>query len=245
MNIKPPAYGKLCSLYYDATKTFATEKEIAFFSSFMKLNGRVLEAMSGSGRLQIPLLKLGFIVDGVDNSKAMLDRCRKRCAELSLNPEIYEQSLENLDLPYKYQTVTIAVASFQLITDRAVALTVLKNLKKHMLESGDLLIDIFVPDVKTDGRFTRTVRIDEHTNIRLTTRYVFDEQAKIADAYCSYELIINGIVQEYENELITTTWYDDAELSELLGQAGFKLIKIYDENFRISGPSRVVHAQAV
>ena len=56
-----PAYGKLCALFYDATKKYAPESEILFYASFMKQDkDRILEAMSGSGRLQIPLLQRGF-----------------------------------------------------------------------------------------------------------------------------------------------------------------------------------------
>lgn len=246
MNNKLSAYGKLCSLFYDATKKYAPQKEVDFYATFIEKNpGRVLEAMSGSGRLQIPLIQRGYIVDGVDNSKIMLDRCRERWIELNLNPEIYEQSLENLKLPHKYQTITIAVGSFQLIVDKEKALTVLKNLHAHMQKNGDLLIDIFIPDITGDARSTRIANLDENSVIRLTTRYIFNEQEKIANAYSTYELIVDGIVKEQEDELLQVTWYTDKEIEELLKQAGFELIKIYDETFRASGPSRIVHAKAI
>ena len=92
------AYGKLCGLFYDATEKYASEDEVNFFASFVELYpGRVLEAMSGSGRLQIPLMQRGYVVDGVDHSYAMLARCRQRCAKLEFTmPQLYEQSLENM-----------------------------------------------------------------------------------------------------------------------------------------------------
>ena len=239
-------YGKLHSLFYDAVKTYAPEREVNFFTSFIQQNpGRVLEAMSGSGRLQIPLIQRGYIVDGVDNSQIMLDRCRERCAQLGLAPELYEQSLEELSLPHKYSTVTIAVGSFQLIVDREVALQSLKNLHAQMNEGSNLLIDIFVPDLEADPRSVRIVRISNNTMIRLTTRHVFYEQEKIADAFCLYELVVNGIVEEQEDELIQVTWYTDEEFAQLLKDAGFELIKIYEETFRTSGPSRIVHARRI
>jgi SAM-dependent methyltransferase len=246
MKVKLTAYGKLCSLFYDATKKYAPEQEVAFYASFMEqAQGRVLEAMSGSGRLQIPLLQLGYVVDGVDNSPIMLDRCRQRCTELQLTPELYEQSLEKLVLPYKYTTVTIAVGSFQLIVDRMFALQALKNIYAHMYKGGSLLIDIFVPDVTAEPRSTRTVHLDHRTAIRLTTRHVFDEQKKIADAFCFYELIVDGIVQQEENELIQVTWYTDEELVQMLKEASFDVVKIYDKVFRSTSPSRIVHARAL
>lgn len=237
------SYGKLCSLFYDATKKYAPEKEVAFYASFMdKDKGRVLEAMSGSGRLLIPLLQRGYQVDGVDNSPIMLDRCRQRCAQLGISPELYEQSLENLSLPHTYSTVTIAVGSFQLITDRLAALQALKNIHAHMHLGGSLLIDIFVPDISEEPASIRIARLDDHTIIRLTTRHVYHQQEKVADALCFYELIVDGHVQEREDELIQVTWYSDEEFAKLLADAGFELKKIYDESFRSSGPSRIAHA---
>jgi SAM-dependent methyltransferase len=240
----PTAYGNLCSVFYDLTKKYAPEREVTFYASFMPLGqGRILEAMSGSGRLQIPLLQRGYVVDGVDNSPIMLERCKERCAQLQLTPKLYLQSLENLELPHTYTTVTIAVGSFQLITDRSIALQALKNIHAHMHKDGNLLIDIFVPDTTFTAPSTSIARIDNHSVIRLTTRYLFDEHEKRADAFCCYELVTDGVVKQQENELIQIVWYTNNEFIGLLKEAGFDVIKIYEESFRQSGPSHIVHAR--
>ncbi len=241
------AYGKLCSIFYDATKAYAPKAEVDFYSRFIEENpGRVLEAMSGSGRLQIPLIQRGYIVDGVDNSESMLARCHARFKELNISPEIYgiyKQNLEDLNLPHKYSTITIAVGSFQLICGPESALKVLKNLARHMGPNGNFLIDFFVPGFDDESRSERVARIDNHTVIKLTTRYVYDFENKLADGFCNYELIVDGQVIERESELITVTWYREAELEDLFSRAGLKIVKIYDETFRASGPSRVLQAR--
>lgn len=245
MDQKTFSYGSLCSFYYDATEGFASENEVLFFADFIKRHpgGRVLEAMSGSGRLQIPLMQLGFIIDGVDRSPSMLMRCRERCAALGLTPELYEQSLEELALPHHYTTVIIASGSFQLIVERDVALKALKNLRHHMTTDSDLLIDIFVPDITVASTTSTQVRIDNELEIRLTTRYVFDEIRKVADGICHYELLVDGQVKAREDELIEVVWYSDDELRALLAEAGFEIVSFYERSFRSAGPSRVVHAR--
>lgn len=246
MNDQPTTYGNLCSMFYDATKTYAPEREVSFFASFIEEKpGRVLEAMSGSGRLQIPLIQRGYSVDGVDNSEIMLNRCRQRCAHLGLNPELYEQSLENLDLPHQYTTVTIAVGSFQLIVEHKKAVQALKNIRKHMVKDGNLLLDIFTPDLTIDPRSIRLARLDSHRIIRLTTRHVFDEQAQIADAFCLYELMVDGLVTQQENEYMQIVWRTDKEWEDLLREAGFEIIAFYNETFRASGPSRIIQARTL
>lgn len=239
------SYGRLASLFYDTVKQYAPAAEVDFYAQFMSLEGRVLEAMSGSGRLQIPLLQRGFVVDGVDNSEIMLERCRQRCAQLGLQPELYQQSLEQLNLPYLYQTITIAVGSFQLISNHQVALKVLQNLRTQMVLGGSLLIDFFEPDLEADLRSVREAALGNGQTLRLTTRYIIDLDQRLADAYCLYELISGGVVQEQEEELIQVTWYTAQEWREMLHKAGFELVQIYTQDFRRPSLSRVLQARAV
>jgi 2-polyprenyl-3-methyl-5-hydroxy-6-metoxy-1,4-benzoquinol methylase len=112
------AYQKLCSLFYDASKQFASEQELGFYLQFVnKTPGRILEAMTGTGRIQIPLIRMGYEIDGVDRSEIMLERCRLRSKEFGLTPNLYQQSLEELNLPHQYQTI-IAYATRGHLADR-------------------------------------------------------------------------------------------------------------------------------
>ncbi len=242
---KQTAYGNLCSLFYDTTKQYASAKEVNFYSQFIEQkHGRVLEAMSGSGRLQIPLMQRGYLVDGVDNSQSMLARCRQRCTQLQLNPKLFEQSLETFASPYTYTNVTIAVGSFQLLSNRATALTALKNIHAHMETGGNLLIDLFIPDISPDNRTECIVRINETTTLKATTRYIVHESEQLIDTFCLYTLTINGIIEKQENEFMQITWYTDESITQLLNEAGFNIIHFYNETLRTTGPSRIVHTQA-
>jgi SAM-dependent methyltransferase len=239
------AYGQLYSEYYDATEKYASEKEVDFFASFIqKSQGKVLEAMSGSGRLQIPLMQHGYVVDGVDNSQDMLARCHQRCKDLGFEPNLYEQSLEKLSLPYKYGTVIIAFGSLQLIAQEAILAQALKNIHSHMIDGGNLLIDVFVPDVTIDEYSVSTARLDEHRVIRVTKRHVFDVEKKLANTFCLYELVVDGIVFQQENALVEIVWRSDDEWQELLEKAGFEVVKIYDETFKQSEKSHIIHARS-
>lgn len=240
-----PLYGKLASLYYDTKEQYATRAEVDFYASFMSPGHRVLEAMSGSGRLQIPLLQAGYHVDGVDNSPNMLARCRQRCAHLKFTPHLYEQSLEDLKLVDRYNLCIIAMGSFQLIADTTRALQALQKLRAHMHDQAILLLDIFVPSNTTDTtRETDVAFIDAHHAVTCSTRYFFHKNKKRVDALCSYELIVDGRVQEQEDELMEFVWYDDHELKQLLNQAGFDMTRIHEQSFRSAGISRIVQATA-
>jgi cyclopropane fatty-acyl-phospholipid synthase-like methyltransferase len=243
---KESLYGSLCSLYYDIKEKFAPAQEVDFYASFMHPEQATLEAMSGSGRLQIPLLQRGFRVDGLDNSPSMLARCKERCASLNLSPLCYEQSLEEINLPHLYHTAIISMGSFQLIADKTVALAALQQLRAHMHKDGFLFLDIFTPDRQQHNqRSTDIVTVDKHHTLRFWAHYTFHEHEQRAQVLCSYELLKDGTVIQQEYETMHFTWYTDDELAALLAQAGFELIAVHEQSFRSTGPSRIAQARTL
>lgn len=247
MNNSKPLYGKLCSHFYDHQQGYASCEEVAFYASFLSSHDRNLEAMSGSGRLQIPLLQLGYAVDGIDASNNMLNRCRQRCAALHIDPLLYEQRLEELELAHtNYAAAFIAVGSFQLIFEKAVALQALQRLRAHMSHNAPLLIDIFTPPLATSPYpITKVAHIDANQEIHFSLRSHLNTQVQQIDAYCTYELFVNGIPTQEEHELMRFRWYSDKELAELLYQAGFSFITVHKKPFGPSGWSRIVEARAI
>lgn len=242
---RTPLYGNLASLYYDIQEEYAPCDEVAFYAGFIQPGQQVLEAMSGSGRLQLPLLQSGYQVTGVDNSPHMLERCRQRAAQLKLSPILHEQSLEQLDLRANYHLCIIAMGSFQLIADWTSALHALQNIRAHLHSRGTLLLDIFTPHDTGDVTPAITVaRINEHEYIRCTTNYLFYAAEHRVDALCSYEHVIDGHVHEREDELMRFRWYDGQELAQLLDEAGFDLVCVHEQSFRSAGLSQIVQAQA-
>ena len=77
----------------------------------------VLDVGCGTGRLLLDYLQLEIDIDGVDNSPEMLAICQSKAEKLGLSPKLYEQYLEKLDLPRKYQTILVPSSSLQLIID--------------------------------------------------------------------------------------------------------------------------------
>lgn len=247
-------YGQLCAEFYDISKPSACEKEVAFYEKFIqKSSGPILEAMVGSGRLLIPLLKKGYQIDGVDKSKAMLERATKRCEKEKLFVNLYHQPLEALALPKKYALIFVAVGSFQLIHDRNEALAVLKKLRDHLLPGGILLLDTFVPwdfikeSIESDhllatpkkSQSVRRVFLSDGSEIVLSICHTLypNEQLELSD--CIYEKKLDGKLLKKEEEPLFVRWYYRLEMELLLEKAGFKVEKIFDESFA-HNPSAVI-----
>jgi ubiquinone/menaquinone biosynthesis C-methylase UbiE len=241
------AYKKLCTEFYDATKPYASTAEVAFYTSALQsvngsiLEAPILEAMCGSGRLLIPLLEQGFLVEGVDNSVPMLESCAQRAAVRNLNPILYQQSIETMVLPKKYEAIIIAVGSFQLITDRSVAFATLCRLREYLLPGGILLLDTFVPwDMLGTGRLVerveRSTRCSDGIIIVLNSELTIDVPHQLYHAKNLYTKMVDGIEVETEEENLSIRWYYFYEMELMLEKAGFTNCIRQSISFSKDGP---------
>ena len=86
------AYRTLCTEFYDISKPVACSKEVDFYADLLQgIQGSILEAMCGSGRLLLPLLRRGLQIDGVDDSAEMLASCQKRALFEDLKVCLFNQ----------------------------------------------------------------------------------------------------------------------------------------------------------
>jgi SAM-dependent methyltransferase len=208
------SYGPLSAQFYDLEKGWAPESEVDFFAELIfAAEPPVLEAMCGSGRLLIPLLKRGINVEGVDFSAPMLARLRERGGETLT----YCQSLESLSLPKKYGLIFIVLGSFQLLP-RAAASSVLSALRRHLKPGGQLVIDTFIP--------WELIQSGNHASVRKATdgRRVIELDARITvDAAAQRYRQINrySLDGQTEEEVLAVEWYLPEEFISRLNEAGF------------------------
>jgi SAM-dependent methyltransferase len=82
--------------------------EIDYFRKFLEAGGQpALDVACGTGRLLIPYLRAGLVVDGCDISEDMLALCRERAQAEGLSPNLYRQPMHRLDLPRRYRAIFI------------------------------------------------------------------------------------------------------------------------------------------
>ena len=74
-----------------------------FYLELIRKYGQpVLDVGCGTGRLLLDYLQQGIDIDGVDNSPEMLAICKTKANKLGINPNLFEQNLESLEIPRKY-----------------------------------------------------------------------------------------------------------------------------------------------
>jgi SAM-dependent methyltransferase len=240
------SYQALCTEFYDLTKPQACEKEVLFYSKLIEqTNGPILEAMCGSGRLLIPLLQKGYTIDGVDLSPSMLEQCAQRCRSQNLTVNLFQQALQDLQLPSSYALIYIPVGSFQLINNRVEALRILKKLYRHLQPGGKLILDTSIPwdsikeCIDKDRlinqpkilTFSRQAHISSEVTLHLHIQVTIDPQQQLEIYENRYEKKEGEKIIAREEEELFIRWYYPFEMQLFLEKAGFSNVQICEESF--------------
>lgn len=114
-------------------------------------SSRALELGCGAGRLLLAYLQEGLNVEGADISGDILAVCREKASKAGLNPVLYEQPMQKLDVPGLFSTIYIPCGSFVCVMDREEALGTLRRCYEHLQPGGVLAFNIFVPDYDYSG----------------------------------------------------------------------------------------------
>src|SRR5204862_3082 len=139
--------GALSAAFETAASLRAHSAEIAWYVSRLPRDaGTLLDAMTGSGHMLLPLLESGFNVHGADASETALAHCSARLVSAGRSTQLFRQSITALNLPFRYGAAFVSAGAFQSLTHRVAALDALLRIRAHLIDPGLLLLDLFVPD---------------------------------------------------------------------------------------------------
>lgn len=198
-------YQNLCVQYYDIDKPIAHKEALEFYLKYAeKANGPILEPMSGSGRFLLPMLEKGYDIDGVDASPSMISACKVHGERMGLNPNIYEQFLNELDLPRKYSLVFLPVGSLGLIIEEETLVNTLIKFYEYMIPGGIFVFEVDTLECKPTSfnQVTASVR-DREDGVKLVMSAFtqsFDHQTSVLRSIHRYELFKDGKLLDSELE---------------------------------------------
>ena len=230
-------YGGMMAEFWDLLRGDTTNwSDRFFFKDVVAQSGQpVLDVGCGTGRLLLDFMQDGIDSDGMDNSPEMLERCRKKAATLGLEPRLYLQTMETLDLPRRYQTIIVPSSSFQLVTDLADAREAMRRFFNHLLTGGMLVMPLMPyhtgdnHDPVVIGEWSReTVRPEDGATIRRWSRSRIDRVDGLEHTEDRYEIIVNGavIAAESHSRSPATRIYTQAQATQLYTEAGFTDIRL-------------------
>lgn len=196
----------------------------------------VLDVGCGTGRLLLDYMMQGIDIDGVDNSPEMLAHCRQKAQQLGIQPTLYQQSMETLDLPRHYRTILVPSSSFQLVVESNDASAAMQRFFQHLAPGGTLVMSFlayYMGDEKGPiviGEWQKEViRPEDGAIVRRWSRSKIDLVNQLEHTEDRYDVIVNGDVVSSESlsRSPATRIYTQDQASELYETAGFTNIRVY------------------
>jgi ubiquinone/menaquinone biosynthesis C-methylase UbiE len=196
----------------------------------------VLDVGCGTGRLLLDFLVQGVEIEGVDNSPEMLALCREKATGMGLSPVLYEQTMEELDLPRLYQTIIVPSSSFQLVLAEGAPMEAMRRLYAHLLPDGTLAMPFMTfwregDPLETDWHIRQEATREDGTVVRKWSYSLFDPATQMEHTQERYELLRDGEVvsTEHHERSPATRSYTQSEAVELFETAGFIDLRLFHE----------------
>lgn len=195
-------------------------------------SGPALDVGCGTGRLLLPYLAAGLEVEGVEPSADMIALCRQRAQSRGLNPVLYEQTMQAMNLPRRYRTIIVPCGTIQLVTEREEEWEALRRLYAHLEPGGVLILTAFNETRICEAplgewRHRATEALPDGTTLSkhgMILAYNLLEQTSEQrvryQRYRGEELLEEQVCDAPER------WYGKHELTLMLEKVGFRVLRV-------------------
>lgn len=218
-------YGKLCTLIYDLDKPYAEAQEVEVYVKHIAAkNAKVLEAMCGSGRFLIPVLRIGYNVSGFDSSQEMLHACSDKCKELGMHPQLFSADITDFKCSEMYDYVFITAGSVSLLTTASDLFKAFSNVYDCLLPGGSFIFTYVNYNCRIDdcNEWKETMRFQTGSGeISCKEKISCDREGHTAIYEYLYELWRESNVIDTEYQKLPLKSYLFTELKSVLEECGY------------------------
>lgn len=226
------AYAKLKSSSFDAEP----------YIDFVRATGEpALEIGCGDGEPMLDLCAAGLVVDGVDSSADMVDRCRQNAAQRGISTRVYHQRVEALNLERQYSSIYFAGPTFNLLPDDAPATRALEAIARHLTGHGVALVPLWVPDPtpQADMGVSRTATDGPGVELSYTPlEETYDKDTRTRVTTLRYQRTTSSGTESVDREWVIH-WHTPHSFVAMCQEAGLEVLTLVDDetNTRASGIS--------
>jgi SAM-dependent methyltransferase len=168
----PETYGdRVADVYDEHTAYLGLDTEGAVETlAELAGGGPVLELAIGTGRLALPLAKLGLEVQGIDASQAMVAKLREKPGGADIPVTIGD--FADVGVEGRYPLIFVGFNTFFALLSQEDQLRCFANVAAHLTDDGLFVLEAFFPDL---GRYDRDQRVSV---LRLDTGGVMLDAAR-------------------------------------------------------------------
>ncbi|HYP52251.1 MAG TPA: class I SAM-dependent methyltransferase [Pyrinomonadaceae bacterium] len=225
---------------YDLQDT--SDAGIAFYSALAReAGGSVLEIACGTGRVTIPIARLGFATTGLDIVPGMLAQARRKSSGLPVR--WVEGDARTFDLREQFRLIFLTGNAFQAFVNNADQAALLRRVRAHLHDDGIFAFETrnpLLPNTRTRAGFfvpLETRHEEEHwpsfinaggREVRVSTTRVYDHVAQILHL-TSYKRWYDDGREQTEIARTALRYTLPRELAALLHYNGFGVERQYGD----------------
>lgn len=197
----------------------------------------ILEPACGTGRVLLHLARHGHSVTGLDISKPMLARARAHLStelpHAQARVTIVEQDMRRFRLSERFRLAILAINSFMHLKTRRDRERCLKCIRKHLVQDGLLVIDIFNPELAlydSAGRSFYERSMDDTATGGTITKLVsthIDRERCVNHITFFYDESTAGQQMVRHTAAISQHYLYHSEMTTLLTRCGFAVEQVY------------------
>jgi SAM-dependent methyltransferase len=151
---EPSTYGDRIAEVFDESFVPTDEHAAAGFLASLAGGGPALELGIGTGRVALPLRRLGVEVHGIEASERMAAKLREKRGGASIPVTIGD--LVNVDVDARYRLIYVVFNTFFAPLTQAEQVRCFRNAAAHLEPDGLFVIEAFVPDLALYDEDQRT-----------------------------------------------------------------------------------------
>jgi len=246
----------IASGYYDHVVPYRERQDVAFWVEMAQLaGGPVLELGCGTGRVLIPTAEVGVEIVGLDLSPSMLSICREKLARepepVRNKVQLVQLDMRRFDLGREFALVTIPFRAFQHLLTVNDQLACLTSIRRHLMEGGRLVVDVFNPSIR---RMAEELDMVEHGEepeftmpdgrrvLRRNRTVSRDFLTQVQDVELIYYVTHSDGRRERLVHRFAMRYFFRFELEHLLARCGFQTEAVFSDydktSYALTAPSR-------
>jgi SAM-dependent methyltransferase len=215
-------YEKDCTMLEDIFEKFSRKKPRS-----------VLDVACGTGSHALILSRRGYSVAGIDISRVMINKAKKKAKEQRSKAEFHVQDMRNFKLNKKYDCTVCMFGGFGYILTGEDLARAFSSVRNHLVKNG-----LFAFEFWSVGgvRPTPYQRWDRFQGANLAVYRLaesnFDPQTNILNLDMNFIVVHEDKLAETFSELHKIRCYTLAEIREHLEGNGFDYVNAYDRDAR-------------
>jgi len=228
---------------YDYVTNYKSRRDVGFYiEEARSTRGEVLELGCGTGRVLIPVARLGKHIVGVDASPAMLEQARVRLEREPLDVRervtLVPEDMRELDLSRRFSLIMIPFRPFQHLLSVEDQFATLESAHRHLEPGGRLVFDVFNPSLRYLMDEKRAEEREDTAETSLPDGRTFSRTGRVAavhivEQYSEAELIYYVRSADGTTERLVHAfymrWFWRYEVEHLLARTGFRLAAVYGD----------------